>query len=226
MAGMLRTFLSDERGAITVDWVAVTAATVGLGLATVAVVSPGIETLSGDVSDQLSGTEVALPFTVLRTLFETDFAAGAAGWIGGTPINLAGFGDVLQIGPGITALMQVDVPPGAGAATVVFDLIAADAMNNDPASVWINGHEVAIYQDNHGQVTASTPGGPGITVAVDQHYTNSPVGAGTHGHDSRVTFTISVDDPGDTLTLGVQSGADEGVDDEFYAIDDVMVQTG
>ncbi|PWJ19082.1 hypothetical protein [Jannaschia seohaensis] len=46
-------FLADESGAITVDWVVLTAALVGLGLAVMAVVSGGAEDLSGDVRTQL-----------------------------------------------------------------------------------------------------------------------------------------------------------------------------
>ncbi|KPQ15040.1 MAG: Flp pilus assembly protein, pilin Flp [Rhodobacteraceae bacterium HLUCCO18] len=51
------TFLSDESGAVTVDWVVLTAAIVGLGLAVMSVVSGGIESLSGNISDTLSNTD-------------------------------------------------------------------------------------------------------------------------------------------------------------------------
>ena len=49
-------FLSDESGAVTVDWVVLTAALVGLGLAVMSVVSGGIENLSGDISTALENT--------------------------------------------------------------------------------------------------------------------------------------------------------------------------
>lgn len=47
-------FLSDETGAITVDWVVVTAGVVGLALATLAVVSGGVENGSEDIAQSLS----------------------------------------------------------------------------------------------------------------------------------------------------------------------------
>ncbi len=48
-----KTFLHDESGAVTVDWVVLTAAIVGLGLAVATVVSGGIQDLSNDIDDQL-----------------------------------------------------------------------------------------------------------------------------------------------------------------------------
>ena len=50
-------FLSDESGAVTVDWVVLTAAIVGLGLAVMSVVSGGVENLSGDISTALTDTD-------------------------------------------------------------------------------------------------------------------------------------------------------------------------
>lgn len=52
-----KSFLSDESGAVTVDWVVLTAAIVGLGLAVMSVVSGGVEDLSGDISNALTNTD-------------------------------------------------------------------------------------------------------------------------------------------------------------------------
>jgi len=46
-------FLNDESGAVTVDWVVLTAAIVGLGIAVLAAVSDGVENLSDDIDTQL-----------------------------------------------------------------------------------------------------------------------------------------------------------------------------
>ena len=48
---------NPKSGAVTVDWVVLTAAIVGLGLAVMAVVSGGIEDLSSDISDTLTNTD-------------------------------------------------------------------------------------------------------------------------------------------------------------------------
>ena len=56
------TFRNDETGAVTVDWVVLTAGLVGLGLATMAVVSTGVEDLSRDTSNAMSGQIIQTAF--------------------------------------------------------------------------------------------------------------------------------------------------------------------
>ena len=58
----LRTFAASESGAVTVDWVVLTAALVGLGLAVVGAISGGMEDLSGDISTQLQRDHTSAPF--------------------------------------------------------------------------------------------------------------------------------------------------------------------
>ncbi len=53
----IKSFASGESGAVTVDWVVLTAAIVGLGLAVIGVVSGGIENLSGNISNTLTDTD-------------------------------------------------------------------------------------------------------------------------------------------------------------------------
>ncbi|MGI3183745.1 hypothetical protein [Nioella aestuarii] len=57
-----RLFLTEESGAVTVDWVVLTAGLVGLGLATMAVVSGGVEDLSGDMQSQLETQTISASF--------------------------------------------------------------------------------------------------------------------------------------------------------------------
>lgn len=60
-------FLSEESGAVTVDWVVLTAALVGLGLAVISVVSTGLEDLSGDIQGQLESDHVTAGFSSSTT---------------------------------------------------------------------------------------------------------------------------------------------------------------
>jgi Flp pilus assembly pilin Flp len=63
MTNLIKSFAKSESGAVTVDWVVLTAALVGLGIAAMAVVSNGIEDLSTDISTTLTTTApVANPF--------------------------------------------------------------------------------------------------------------------------------------------------------------------
>ncbi|MEL7026603.1 MAG: hypothetical protein AAGO57_05135 [Pseudomonadota bacterium] len=52
-------FLTSEDGAVTVDWVVLTAAIVGLGIAVLASVSGGVTTLSDTISSNLANQEIA-----------------------------------------------------------------------------------------------------------------------------------------------------------------------
>ena len=59
---MIKNFAKSESGAVTVDWVVLTAAIVGLGLAVMAVVSGGVENLSGDIDTTLTGMDAGAGF--------------------------------------------------------------------------------------------------------------------------------------------------------------------
>ncbi len=53
-------FLKDESGAVTVDWVVLTAAIVGIAIAVLTLIAAGINTSSNTTSERLSsGTDVA-----------------------------------------------------------------------------------------------------------------------------------------------------------------------
>jgi hypothetical protein len=56
MTVLIKSFAHSESGAVTVDWVVLTAALVGLGLAVMAVVSSGVENLGTDIRNSLANT--------------------------------------------------------------------------------------------------------------------------------------------------------------------------
>lgn len=47
-------FLKDEAGAVTVDWVVLTAAVVGLGLVIFQILSPAVNNLTNDISNTMA----------------------------------------------------------------------------------------------------------------------------------------------------------------------------
>ncbi|MFN3953616.1 MAG: Flp family type IVb pilin [Pararhodobacter sp.] len=51
---LIKHFHNDESGAVTVDWVVLTAAVVGLGIAVVATVRTGVGTLGTNISTALT----------------------------------------------------------------------------------------------------------------------------------------------------------------------------
>ena len=204
-----------------------TAALVGLGMASLAVASAGVENISEETASDLAGTSIVTRFaSAASSLFDSDFSNGIGGWLGGSAAALAGFGDVLQLDPGETAELTLNVPVGADSATISFDLIAGDDLDaGDTATIMINGQTVSVYEDDHGNVTFSDNAPSGITVSVEHQNINDPLGGGGHGHDSVSTYTITVSDPGPSITLGVNSGANQSTSNEFYALDNVSVSS-
>ncbi|WP_334061418.1 hypothetical protein [Limimaricola cinnabarinus] len=53
MLNFFKSFANDEAGAVTVDWVVLTAAIVGIGVAILATVSDGVDTLAENIGTGL-----------------------------------------------------------------------------------------------------------------------------------------------------------------------------
>ena len=51
---LLKTFSKDESGAVTVDWVVLTAAIVGLGIVVMGTISGGVDGLGGKISTSVN----------------------------------------------------------------------------------------------------------------------------------------------------------------------------
>jgi Flp pilus assembly pilin Flp len=58
LMNILKKFHNDENGAVTVDWVVLTAAIVGLGLVVMQTVGDGVVSLGDDIAADVSGTTV------------------------------------------------------------------------------------------------------------------------------------------------------------------------
>jgi len=56
---LIKKFRRQEEGAVTVDWVVLTAAVIGLGVAALTAVLTGTETLTGKISASLGAQTVA-----------------------------------------------------------------------------------------------------------------------------------------------------------------------
>jgi hypothetical protein len=111
-------------------------------------------------------------------------------------------------------------------AVFTFDLIGGDSLDSETATVMINGQPVTIATGNHGSISFADAGVPGVTVE-----TTGPVAGTAAGrvhqrpvaNESVTTVSITVDNPGSSVTLGVASSADQPVNDEFFGIDNVNV---
>ena len=62
MLGFFISFARDEDGAVTVDWVILTAGVVSLALAAVGVITDGTEAHSGDINNKLNEDLISTSF--------------------------------------------------------------------------------------------------------------------------------------------------------------------
>ena len=76
MNTFIQNFLKDEDGAVTVDWVVLTAAVVGLGIAGVTAVNNGIGTLANSIGNEVGGINVVAPGTLGFTSTTTSSSSG------------------------------------------------------------------------------------------------------------------------------------------------------
>jgi len=223
----LNHFLSDDSGAVTVDWVVLTAGITGLGMATVGVVSTGMSDLSGDINAQLGSNMISSLFgsTQIASMNFTNGDMG--GWVGGTVMApIEALGDMLVLGPGESTGITLDVPAGAESATLTFDLIGGDSLDNEVMTITTNGETVTLARGLYnGTMTFITPDVEGITVSTEVISEGTNLGGATPSHwrDSVTQVTITVDDPGDTLAFGMTSGANQHIGDEFFGIDNVDI---
>ncbi|MEM9755012.1 MAG: hypothetical protein AAF914_03410, partial [Pseudomonadota bacterium] len=197
----------------------------GLGIAVTLVVSGGLQTLSTDISDALGGVEVQTRFAeALADLgfAVLDFAGDAGPFSGGTVVDLPGIGEVLQIAGEDTAEASFDLPPGTTEATVEFDLFGLDTLNNEEATITVNGAVAGqVFVDNGVATFVPVNGGSSTFQAFTVSDGSDLTGNGFDDSHTQVRLTVA--NPGDTLDVGVFSGAQAGIDNESFAIDNVHV---
>ena len=170
-------FWTDESGAVTVDMTVLAAGVVGLGIATMSVVTVGVEDLSGDINTELTSNSWNMFGNGRLTLGSFDFSGGdAVGWLGGTVRDMGGeLGELLVLGPGESTGFLVDVQEGVSEAVMQFDLVAGDSLDNsaqwgtDTAVVMLNGTPVAIALASGKSIPEALSWGPINSMSVVQY---------------------------------------------------------
>jgi Flp pilus assembly pilin Flp len=227
MLGNIEQFCYDDSGAVAADWVVLTGGIVGLGIATLSVVSGSIGNLSGSIASALAGTEVGgLYNNATRALRSFDFTGGSAiGWVGGQVMNMGGqMRELMVLGPGESTSFTLDVPFGATKATMVFDLVSGDSLDNnalwgrDTATVMLNGVPVVIATSG-GNMTFAIPQIDGTSVEATVTVAPTQYGGRTHWNDSVAEVTITVNNPTGPIDFRMQSNANQGINDEFWGLD-------
>lgn len=179
----LKGFAQDERGAVTVDFVVLTASLVGLGIATAAVVSTGVEDLANDLAGglQQDGLTLASRFDLNRVSnasFENIEGLIEAGWglysSNGTIMDWTNGGTVgAELSPsgqyGVTAadgnwMLDLDGSPGnimlgqqvrgaIAGQTYTATFSAADAIGNNGIEVIWGGEVIQTISPGSATMT-------------------------------------------------------------------------
>ncbi|MBL4626663.1 MAG: hypothetical protein JKY00_01240 [Roseicyclus sp.] len=142
-------FFSDESGAVTVDWVVLTAALAGLGLLTLVVVSGGVAALSGEIETQLSDQEIVTEFS--------DPAAATTPWNGMSTSDYIAAGQAVAPGNNgavygwATAEAQANAPDGYNFDNPLHDPASNNLVyTNDAGTHYSVGGDVTAIDDYAG----------------------------------------------------------------------------
>ncbi|WP_371931264.1 Flp family type IVb pilin [Nioella sp. MMSF_3534] len=230
----LRTeFWYDESGAVTVDMTVLAAGVVGLGIATMSVVSSGVEDLSGDINAELSSNNWNMFSNGRVSVGSFDFSGGnAPGWLGGSVRNMGGeLGELLVLGPGEATGFLVEVAEGATNAIMEFDLVAGDSLDNsaqwgtDTATISLNGVPVAVALASGNSMTFDIPQLDGTTVEATVEVASVALGGNGGWNDSVASVRVTVDEPTSDIQFELQSNANQGIGDEFWGLDNFDATT-
>ena len=183
-------------------------------------------------------------------IYQDDFEAGASGWSNNTTENAMMLGtDFLgPFGlPNPETMRTFTVPAGATSLEIEFDLLRFDSWDffNDPTAndgfaVEING--TSLFSSSNGQGTfdvLSFGGGQGArsgtTGSVDwAHVPINPAAGsapanldfrnlGSFDFDQIHRFTLTVNNPGPSVTLTLRADLDQGLGDESAGYDNFLV---
>ncbi|MEM8823840.1 MAG: hypothetical protein AAGF30_09550 [Pseudomonadota bacterium] len=228
-----KSFLLAERGAVTVDYVVLTAAATGLAIAASTELSNGFSYLTNVVASELSEQGDAYDPRTIQ-IYDDAFANNSSDWHGATVSELFGLGTVLgpiegANGGAEQVTRSFDVPENLDSVTLQFDLYALDDLDpEDSGFIYIGNEKVGSVSQVGGQ-TVFTPIGEhaGVTVTAvvleNQVQLGGAQVTGDDSLDSRVSFSITVDNPELTVDFGFGSNATGDRDNESFALDNFSV---
>lgn len=221
-------FLAADSGAVTVDWTVLTAGLAGLGIATTAVISAGVENQSGELSGELAGQSIRTRFANL--ISGEDFENGAGGWMGGATSFLAGYGNVLGPFGGTDGVQSVrntfSLTGDTAFAVVEFDVMAIDSWDSEAFTIFANNEPVAVARFQHDTDGLSgqwVTDNPDISVSITPTTGRANVTGDPGWSDQSFRVQVTVADPGDSLDVGFGTTLDQSISDESWAIDNVTV---
>ncbi|MEM7488424.1 MAG: hypothetical protein AAF390_04800 [Pseudomonadota bacterium] len=228
-------FLREQRGAVTVDYVVLTAAATGLAIAAADELSAGLSHVTDVVAAELA--EQGDPVDDRNVTFtKNTFHNDTADITGATVSDMPGIGKVLGPINGSTGAQTVsqrfDVGEEYESVQLDFDLYALDDLeNNDFGNIYIDGKKVgyvsvvdekAVFtpEENNGNVEiTATVVDAGVQLGGIMKENSGTDDFG----DSKVAISITVKDPVGAVDLGFGAKTSAGASNESFAIDDLVV---
>ncbi|WP_299603885.1 Hint domain-containing protein [uncultured Tateyamaria sp.] len=202
----------------------------------------GADTLEGEQgSDSLAGGAgadilVGDNGSDTTTLYEDDFESGASGWTNNTTETDPDLGTSLgRFGsPDGTIATERSFDLGADAeqVQVEFDALLLDSWDGEDFIITLNGEEVRFSHlagDTSSPASQSFVGADGATYTLD--FTNTATGelgyttggSVSNSQDTIMNVVITIDNPPETLDLGLGSTLNSGITNESFAIDNFSV---
>ncbi|WP_299209427.1 Hint domain-containing protein [uncultured Tateyamaria sp.] len=170
------------------------------------------------------------------TLYEDDFESGASGWTNNTTETDPDLGTSLgRFGsPDGTIATERSFDLGADAeqVQVEFDALLLDSWDGEDFIITLNGEEVRFSHlagDTSSPASQSFVGADGATYTLD--FTNTATGelgyttggSVSNSQDTIMNVVITIDNPPETLDLGLGSTLNSGITNESFAIDNFSV---
>lgn len=226
---MLKSFILSESGAVTTDYVVLSAGVVCVGISVLNSTSVGVENLADDIDAALRGEIVNSSFA--RQSYFDDFENGAGFWFGGhTDTSDDAYGGLLGPYGGSDGTEVVtrtyDLMSGYDHAVIEFDLHAIDSWDDEEFIIFIDGSPVSSssfrWQDD-GVTGSWSTSDNGYSVTVEPAGARGNIGYNPDWVDQSFSVRVEVADPGPSMSVGFGSTLNQGVFDESWAVDNVGV---
>ncbi|MEM7644807.1 MAG: hypothetical protein AAF366_20145 [Pseudomonadota bacterium] len=229
-------FLSAEDGAITVDYVVLTAAATGLAIAAASELSAGLSLVTSVVSAELAAQ--GDPVDGRQVLIYNDgFLNDTGDWNGATVSEVFGIGSVLgpiegANGGAEQVTRQFALEENLESVSLDFDLYAMDDFeDNDEGFIYIDGRKVGtVTKDQEGNAVFNshdTSGDFEVEVSAlileDNVQLGGAMVVGASSLDSRIAVSIKVKNPTTNVDFGFGSNATGNALNESFAIDNFKV---
>lgn len=223
-------FAADERGAVTVDYVMLTAAACTCAIGAKTIVGGGLVALTDTVEDELGG-ERYTPGLTYRDAFDN----GAGDWVGADVMKMVGLGYVLGPlgGSNDTVSRTFDMLTDEESPAVMrFDVLAIDSLDYNSGDVGIiklGGVAIGEVRSQHGDTEfvayEDLPDGisiNGVVVDNDVQLGGESL-SDNYFKDSRTSVEITIDNPTAAMEFEFQGVTNQGLNDESWALDNFKV---